>query len=176
MKMRVSWTQAFLVAVTVSMASCAGSRPIRPPQNSEAGMIFGNLKVPGSYDGIFLWEGKAFGGKISGRIIEGDHFFFENLEPGFYILSHFYKGGVKYLFMNGDIETHKKFRFEVKPGGIVYIGSFEVTGEENNIFTPDRFEVAKRSSPAPQQILKDIQKELKGTGWDKRIEKKLKNM
>ena len=60
--------------------------------------------------------------------------------------------------------------FEVKPGDIIYIGSFEVVNEKEKYIGPGSFELKTLAKPDGLSILRNIAEITKGTGWDKRIE------
>jgi hypothetical protein len=105
------------------------------------------------------------------------NFFFENLTPGKYYLASFMSGNNAFYFNYSGIKDEdflKKVAIDIKPGTVVYFGSYEVTGIERNFFKSDTFDIKRSKKPGRKTILKHLQKATKGTGWDKRFTKAIK--
>ena len=65
----------------------------------------------------------------------------------------------------------KEVAIDIKPGSVVYLGSYEVTGIDENFFTSDTFDIKRSKTPTRKTILKHLKEAAQGTGWDARFEK-----
>jgi len=105
------------------------------------------------------------------------NFFFENLAPGKYFLMGFMAGQEAFYFNYQGIEEAeflKKVAVEIKPGKVVYLGSYAVTGIDRNLFKTDTFDIKRSVKPTQTTILKHLKEAAKGTGWDERFAKAMK--
>lgn len=147
------------------------------------GAAYGNIKLPaGIITNVLLYKvGERYAPPLKsppqGRTYPNGNFFFENLEPGNYFLMGFVSGeDVFYFNYRGvkDREFMEQVGVEVKPGGMAYFGSFEVTGINPDFTLSDSFDIKRSAAPSHDTILTQLKDAVAGTGWDLRIEDMLK--
>lgn len=112
-----------------------------------------------------------------GHAYTNGNFFFENLEPGKYYLMGFMADQEAFYFNFQGIDEAKFIKevaIEIKPGAVVYLGSYQVTGIDRNFFKTSTFDIKRSKSPGKSTILKHLIEATKGAGWDTRPEKALK--
>jgi hypothetical protein len=105
------------------------------------------------------------------------NFFFENLAPGKYFLASFMSGNEIFYFNFTGLKKEeflKKVAIEIKPGAVVYLGSYKVTGIERNFLKSDTFDIKHSDKPGKTTILKQLEEAAKGTGWDQRFAQAMK--
>ena len=113
-----------------------------------------------------------------GHTYNNCNFFFENLEPGKYFLMGFMSGQQAFYFNYRGIDEQKFLKeaaIDIKPGTVNYLGSYAVTGIDRNFFKSDTFDIKHSKTPSRTTILKHLMEAAKGTGWDARFEKAMRD-
>lgn len=154
---------------------CGAGRAV-PPSDANRGFIYGYINTPnGSPDRIFLWKkGKVYAPPFSPfpkvTVNDDGRFFAENMEPGDYYLYSFWLGRTAYQVTTP--ENINSAVFTLRPGAMLYIGSYEV-GEETkgDMLSSGKFTFQAVTQPSAAAILYKYFKDplLAGTGWDDRI-------
>ncbi len=171
---------AILVSVLgFALASC-GSQSIRPLDSESSGAIIGNLKVPGGYRYINLNKiGKVyvapFNSPPQAFADANGNFIFENLSPGQYYLLNVSDGHQVYAIATSEAEV-KKNLIEVKAGQIVFIGSLVFTNIKKPLLATSTFQITRVNTPDEKTIIKELIPPAKNTGWDTRLEAKLRTL
>jgi len=166
-----------VVVLSVALASC-GRQSIRPLDSESSGAIIGNLKVPGGYSYINLYKlgviyAAPFKSPPQAFADENGNFIFENLSPGQYYLVNVSDGHQVYVIAS-SAEEIKKNLIEVKAGQIVFIGAFLFTNIKKPLLAANTFEITRVNTPDEKTIIKELIPHAKNTGWDTRLEAKLR--
>ena len=151
------------------LAACAtgGARPKAVNTETRA-LIYGHIEGPKAVQAVELAK-MLSPRRPKAHVTERGDFFFEDVEPGDYGLLRFGAGGEWYLLLTGDKENNRRFIVKATPGGIHYAGSWRVTGEKDNRFSPDEFSIERMDAPGRQAVLERLRPALAGTGWEKKI-------
>jgi hypothetical protein len=171
---------AILVSVlTFALASC-GSQSIKPLDSEDSGAVIGNLKVPGGYRYINLNKlgvvyAAPFKSPPQAFADENGNFIFENLSPGQYYLLNVSDGHQVYQIATSEAEV-KKNLIDVKAGQIVFIGSLVFANIKKPLLATSTFEITRANTPDEKTIIKELIPHAKNTGWDKRLEAKLRTL
>ena len=159
------------------LVSCGGLGPVRPVQNADNALVYGNIQLPGDkvVSQLIMHEYRVtyitpFKNPPQAHVYDNGDFFFENVKPGTYYLHRFLSGRTLYVFPYESMKEVDAATFEVKPGDVIYIGSFEVVNEKEEYIVPGSFELKALANPDSLSILRHIAEITRGTGWDKRIE------
>ena len=82
------------------------------------------------------------------------------------------------MYMVVSNEEHlARYGFEVKLGGMLYIGSYKISGIKNSLLGSGSFNIEiTGDNPGPRKILEHLKIATKGTGWDQPIQKFLDNL
>ena len=145
--------------------------PIRDRTDSGQGMVVGNLRFPGQeIQGVLLYEdGTSYWGMEPraphAHVYPNGDFVFENLKPTAYRLLCFYSRGITYALMTHENKDDPRFRFEVKPGELVYVGTFLIDGDGVTVSRVDR--------PTPREVLGSLAPLAKGTYWERKMQEQL---
>jgi len=168
-----------LLILSFGLSSC-GSQSIRPLDSESSGAIIGNLKIPGGYRYINLNKvGKIyvapFDSPPQAYVDENGNFIFENLSPGQYYLLNVSDGHQVFAIATSE-DVVKKNLIEVKAGQIVFIGSLVFNNIKNPLLGTSTFEIHRVNTPDEKTIIKELIPQAKNTGWDSRLEAKLKSL
>jgi len=119
------------------------------------------------------------------RTADNGMFYLEDLEPGEYLLSKMHAKsypifGEPYYVTLPDGDSGKEFALatvKITKPGIYYMGTYKIYVMKNQTFGHSEI-LSTRSevSPSEDDILKQILPHLKGTGWDKDVAKRLKEI
>ena len=87
-------------------------------------------------------------------------------------------GNNVYYFDYSGIEKEdiEKNLIDIKPGSVVYLGSYRVTGETDHLLRQDTFDIEQVRDPSEKTILKHLQEVTAQTGWDVKISRRLKKL
>ncbi|MCG6934155.1 MAG: hypothetical protein LJE57_11000 [Gallionella sp.] len=167
----------------MTLISGCGAPAIKPVSGPEASVAYGNITMPeGNITSVMLNKvgeiyAPPFKSPPQSHAYTNGNFFFENLTPGKYYLMGFMSGQDAFYFNYQGIDKQKFLKsitVDVKPGSVVYLGSYRVTGIDRNLFKADTFGIKRSKTPSRHTILKHLIKATKGTGWDARFEKAMK--
>lgn len=165
-----------LLAVAVALTGACTTAPVPPVSEPERGMIFGHIGTPHGIKAVYLHEvGKAYFGAINmprAHIRRNGNFMFVNLTPGRYYLAGFDDGAAPYWIPH-DKDSIRRASVELKPGGLLYIGSYRVANVEAPVWGKGSFDFQRVHTPGEIAILKDLRSLAEGTGWDERIDRRL---
>jgi hypothetical protein len=167
---RTSLALGGLAAVALSaMTACAlaTSQPA-PVDTSARALIYGHIDAPKPIQAVELAK-MLSARRPSARVLENGDFFFEDVAPGDYGLLRFKAGNEWYLLLTGDKESNRRFIVQAKPGGMHFVGSWRVTGEKNNVFSPDEFSIERAPAPGERALLRRVRPALAGTGWEHKV-------
>ena len=175
---------SLLVAAVLLATGCAGSAPIRTADSPDKAMAYGNITIPGKVlTGVSLYKygeiyAPPFKSPPRSHTYTNGNFLFENLAPGRYYLVSFMSGNNVYYFDYSGIEKEdiEKNLIDIKPGSVVYLGSYRVTGETDHLLRQDTFDIEQVRDPSEKTILKHLQEVTAQTGWDVKISRRLKKL
>lgn len=175
--------KTFFTAILLTLITGCGTGAIKPVSGPEAATAYGHITIPaGIITNVMFYQVGAvykplFNPPPQIHAFTNGDFFFENLEPGQYFMLGFTSGNEEFYFNhqgNEDPAFFKEFSFDVKPGSVTYLGSFEVVGIDRNFVRSASFDIKRSKTPGKSTILKHLIGVSKGTGWDERFEKALK--
>jgi len=170
-------------AILAAFITGCNLQAIRPVSGPDAAAAFGHISLPpGKITDVMLYKvgvvyTTPFNTPPQSIVYPNGDFFFENLEPGQYVLLGFMSRMESFYFNqqgNTDPNFLKDFNIDIKPGSVNYLGSFEVTGIDQNFLRSESFDIKRSKTPTKAAILKHLIEETRGTGWDKSFEKALK--
>lgn len=165
-----------------SMAGCA-TKP-KPPfevKSPEMGMIYGNIHIAGhEVTEIELREfGKfylpPFREPPRVMIYRNGNFVAENLLPGNYYISRFVSKKLTYSLVK-DARSSYQWIFNVEPGALKYVGAYEITDVTPGVFVQGDFNIRTVRHPSERKVLKHMFEITQGTGWQSRIERRIKSL
>lgn len=171
-----------LVILALGIAGCA-TKP-KPPfevMSPENGLIYGNIHIPGhEVTEIELREyGKfyipPFISPPRVMIFSNGNFVAENLKPVNYYVSRFIANKLEYNLAKTPRDSYQ-FVFKLEPGEIKFIGSFIVTNIEPGVFTAGKFKIRTVRHPTERSVLKHMYDVTQGTGWQSRVERRIKSL
>ena len=171
-----------IVAGLCLLTGCMGSAPIRPADGPDKAMAFGNITIPGKVlTGVALYKygeiyAPPFKSPPRSHTYTNGNFFFENLEPGkYYLVSFMSSGNEIYYFNYSGLEKEdiEQSLIDVKPGAVVYLGSYKVTGVTDHFLRQDTFDIEQVRQPGEKTILQHLKEATAQTGWDQKIAKRL---
>lgn len=172
-------TTTLVIAVLTLLISGCGSAPIRPVANQDAAAAYGNITMPDDrvVTRVMLYKvgeiyAPPFKSPPNSHTYMNGNFFFENLAPGQYYIVGFMSGREAFYFNYRGISEEEfvnEVAIDIKPGVVSYLGSYQVTGIEDNFFSSDTFDIKPVRKPDSQTILKHLKEAAAGTGWDKKI-------
>jgi len=170
---------AISLTLIVAFLSGCQSAAIKPVAGSDSSVAYGNITMPGNkvITRVMLYKvgevyAPPFKSSPQSHTYTNGNFFFENLTPGKYYLVSFMSGNAVFYFNfqgMSDEEFLKEVAVDIKPGTVNYLGSYQVTGIEENLFKTDTFDIKRSKKPNQTTILKHLKDVTKGTGWDKRF-------
>jgi hypothetical protein len=171
---KLGWTTVWMGLLLATGCVIAMPRndtgPIRERSEAGQGMIVGNLRYPGhEIQGVVLYEDGTSVWAMEPRgphahVFPNGDFVFENLKPVPYRLLCYYSGGTTYALLTRATKDDPRFRFEVHPGKVTYVGSY-VTDDGVNISRTDR--------PSLNEILAGVLPRTTGTYWESSIREHL---
>ena len=181
--MEHSTIKIILATILVAMITGCGTPAIKPVSGPDAAVAYGNITMPvGNITSVMLNKvgeiyAPPFKSPPQGHAYTNGNFLFENLEPGKYILLGFMSGQEAFYFNYQGVDEAKLLKevaIDIKPGSVVYLGSYVVTGIDRNFFKTDTFDIKRSKTPTKNTILKHLIEASKGTGWDARFQKAMK--
>lgn len=174
--------QVGIILAALTLSGCA-IKP-KPPfeiTSPENGMLYGNVHIPGhEVTEIELREyGKLYIPPfiVPPRVMifrNGD-FVAENLKPGNYYISRFVSKKLFYTLVK-DATSAYQWVVKIEPGSIKYMGSFEITDVKPGLFVKGDFNIREVRHPSERKVLKHIYEVTEGTGWQARIDHRIKSL
>jgi hypothetical protein len=169
----MSKLRRILVVAALIMTGCAGDA-IRRVSDHDRAFVYGSVLLPkGAPE--FVMGGLTFGQRFA-HVDPSGVFFIEDLKPEFFALMGFgYNNPSTTYNWPGDV---KERTVPLKPRGMSYVGSFEVTDIDPGFGNNWTYKIVRVNKPTKVDILKKILKnpELEGTGWDDRIRSEIKKL
>lgn len=171
-----------VLAIFLNLTGCA-LKP-KPPfeiSSPEKGMIFGNIRIPGHE--VTEIELREFGKFYLPPFIEpprvmifrnGD-FVAENLKPGSYYIARFISKKLLYSLVKDERSAYQ-WIINVEPGAVKYAGAFEITDVTPGLFVKGDFNIRSVRNPSERKILKHMFQITQGTGWQTRIDRRIKSL
>lgn len=170
------------LALLLSMGGCA-TKPTPPFEirSPEMGMIYGNIHIPGHE--VTEIELREFGKFYMPPFIEpprvmifrNGNFVAENLTPGSYYISRFVSKKLYYTLVKDRRSAYQQI-INVEPGSVQYIGAFEITDIKPGVFVQGDFHIRTVRKPSERKVLKHMYQITEGTGWQTRIERRIKSL
>jgi hypothetical protein len=182
-EMKKTGVKMIIAAFLLAIITGCGAPAIKPASGPEVAVAYGNITMPvGNITNVMLNKvgeiyAPPFKSPPQSHTYVNGNFFFEDLAPGKYYLVGFMSGQEAFYFNYQGIDEAKFLKevaIEIKPGAVVYLGSYQVTGIDRNFFKTDTFDIKPSKTPARNTILKHLIDATKGTGWDVRFQKAMK--
>ena len=166
----------------LSLAGCA-TKP-KPPfevSSPEKGMIYGNVRIPGHE--VTEVELREFGKFYLPPFIKpprvmvfrNGNFIAENLKPANYYISRFVSKKLFYSMVKDERSAYQ-WTINVEPGSTKYVGAFEITDVTPGLFEKGNFNIRTVRHPSERKVLKHMFEVTQGTGWQSRIERRMKSL
>ncbi|WP_455217837.1 hypothetical protein [Kaarinaea lacus] len=159
--------------------------PLAPPlemTDTKNGIIFGNVQSGVMITEVVLHKyGKTYVAPFISpprvSVYPNGDFIAENLEPGKYYISSFIADNKRFSFAALKLKPYQRV-FIVKPGSLVFAGSYQITGKlvYDRHAKGDEFIVQRVRLPGERDILRRIYDVTEGTGWQRRIDRRLKEL
>lgn len=174
------------ISLTLMVAFLSGcqSTAVKPVAGPDSSVAYGNITMPDDkvITRVMLYKvgevyAPPFKSPPQSHTYTNGNFFFENLTPGKYFLVSFMSGDAVFYFNfqgMSDEEFLREVAVDIKPGTVNYLGSYLVTGIDENLFKTDTFDIELSNKPNQTTILKHLKDVTKGTGWDKRFASEIK--
>lgn len=170
------------LTAVLSLGGCA-TKPTPPFEivSPEKGMIYGHIHIPGhEVTEIELREfGKLyippFVTPPRVMIFRNGNFLAENLTPGSYYISRFVSKKLFYTLVKDGRSAYQSI-INVEPGSVKYVGSFEITNVTPGVFVQGDFNIRTVRKPSERNILKHMFQVTQGTGWQTRIDRRIKSL
>lgn len=171
-----------IILVALIVSGCA-IKP-KPPfeiESPEKGLIYGNIRIPGHE--VTEIELREFGKFYMPpfivpprvMIFRNGNFLAENIQPGNYYISRFVSKKLFYTLVK-DSRSAYQWIINVEPGSAKYIGSFEITDVTPGIFVKGDFNIRSVRNPSERKVLKHMFEVTQGTGWQGRIDRRIKSL
>ncbi|MDX2464252.1 MAG: hypothetical protein QNK31_07050, partial [Porticoccus sp.] len=168
-----------ITIITAALTGCFGAAPIKQMESPDRSAAYGNITLPDNkvITRVILYKvgevyAPPFKSPPQSHTYMNGNFFFENLKPGKYYLASFMSGNNAFYFNYRGLKDEQflnEVAIDIKPGSVVYLGSYLVTGIERNFLMSDTFDIKRSKKPGKNTILEHLKQASKGTGWDNRF-------
>jgi len=170
------------LVLLLNLSGCA-MKPKPPFEiiSADKGMIYGNVHIPDhevteielrQYGKFYL---PPFIKAPRVMIFRNGNFVAENLDPGSYYISRFVSKKLFYTLVK-DSRAAYQWTVNVEPGAVKYVGAFEITDVTPGIFVKGDFNIRRVRHPSERKVLKHMFQITQGTGWQSRIERRIKSL
>ena len=144
-------------------------------------MIYGNIHIPGHE--VTEIELREFGKFYLPPFVEpprvmifrNGNFVAENLTPGSYYISRFVSKKLYYTLVKEERSAYQSI-INVEPGSVQYVGAFIITNVKPGVFAKGDFNIRTVRKPTERTVLKHMYEITQGTGWQTRIERRIKSL
>ena len=169
-----------LVATVGFLVSCATAVPPDDILSPEKAMVYGYVEAEYPIDAVELHEfGVVYVApfKRPPRVLVYKNGFFmaENIKPGKYYIAAFSSGRKIYKLVNSAQSTYQNI-FNVSSGSLHFLGSMKIIVHKRRKLTHGEFEVQRMRKPDERTILKFFYDITAGTGWQKKIVRRMKEL
>jgi len=177
----------FLFSFSLLFACTSIQAPPLEVKSPEMGMAFRNISsellmtelIIHEYGGFYLnplWPTPKV------QIYPNGDFIAVNLPPGKYYIasvtgSRGDNSSTKFKMSNISLKPYQHV-FTVKPGDMKYVGSFRISGKlvvDKNAKS-DEFSIRWNRLPGEREILRNLFEITSGTGWQQRVDRRLKEL
>lgn len=176
------WKRILMLGLLIAgLAACTKTAPPDDVYSKKYGMIYGSVLAADKITAVDFFEyGKTyirFFSKIPRVLVyENGTFMAENLKPGKYVIAGFRAGKKNhYNLVRSEQQAYQRV-IEVKPGEIKFVGSYEIHVTKSRLIGKGTFEIEEILRPGERQVLRSLQVVTAGTGWQKMIERRLKEL
>lgn len=172
-----------MIAALASLMSGCAIKP-KPPfeiSSPDKGMIYGNIHIKGhevteielrEYGKFYL---PPFITPPRVMIFRNGNFVAENLPPGNYYISRFVSKKLLYPLVKDSTSAYQ-WIINVSPGEVKFVGSYEITDVRPGLFVKGDFHIRAVRHPSERKVLKHLFEVTKGTGWQARIDHRIKSL
>lgn len=169
-----------LVSTVSLLAACAVADPPHEILSPEMAMIYGYVEAEYPIDAVDFHE---FGvvyvppfRRPPRVLVYGNGYFMaENIKPGKYYISAFYSGDKMYKVVDSARSSYQNV-INIKPGSLNYIGSHRIVVYKRRLLTHGDFDVVRIRRPDERSLLKYFYELTDGTGWQKKIVRRMKEL
>jgi hypothetical protein len=166
------------------MALVACSSAVAPPHDvysKKYAMVYGSVLADEKITEVDLYEyGKTYIRPFTKtpRVLVYDDgtFMAENLKPGNYVIAAFHAGKKNQFNLVRSKQQAYQHIIRVKAGEIKYVGSYRIYVTKSRLIGKGDFEIEEIQRPGERQVLRNLHVVTEDTGWQKMIEKRLKEL
>lgn len=176
------WQRLMILGVVVAaLVACAKPAPPNDVYSKKYAMIYGSVLAEDKITDVDFFEyGKTYIRPFTKTprvlVYEDGTFMAENLKPGKYVIAGFRAGKKNHFnLVRSEQQAYQKV-IHVKPGEIKYVGSYQIYVTKSRLLGKGKFEVEEILRPGERQVLRNLQVVTEGTGWQKMIERRLKEL
>lgn len=176
------WNRILLLGLLLTgLAGCTKTAPPDDVFSKKYAMIYGSVLADDKITAVDFFEyGRTyirFFSKVPRVLVyENGTFMSENLKPGKYVIAGFRSGEKNhYNLVRSEQQAYQRV-IHVKPGEIKYVGSYRVHVTKSRLIGKGTFEIEEILRPGERQVLRNLQVVTAGTGWQKMIERRLKEL
>ena len=169
-----------LVGLVITLTACAISDEITGPSDPGRGMIIGRFDYTDSKyivtaitmdpaDRISIRSGMR-GERV--HVYNGGVFFADDLTPGKYQINALLSGNVIYT-----PPANRKMVATVRPGQISYMGTYKLNIDDPKLFSRTGGSMKRTDrNPNEYQLLQEVLVLVKGTGWEPRVQQRIRQL
>lgn len=176
-------SSVYLVIIS-GLVACTGTSLVAPPEDiktTNAAMIFGYVEADNDViEQVDIFEyGQVYVPPFRKppRVLVFDNgvFMVENLKPGKYIIAGFRSEKNQYNMARSVRQMYQKV-LNLEAGDILYAGSYHLQITERGRLDYGDFSVMQLQRPGERDILKKLYEVTTSTGWQNKIERRLKTL
>lgn len=169
-----------LLSAVVLLAACAVAVPPNDIFSPEKAMIYGYVDAEFPIDSIYLQEfGVVYIAPFKSPprvlIYKNGYFMAENLKPGRYFISA-YNSKLKSYKVVDSPQTIYQNIFTVKPGSLHFVGAHRIVVQKRRLLSHGEFDVVRLRRPDERSMLRYFYDITDGTGWQKKIVRRMKEL
>ncbi|MFO7603073.1 MAG: hypothetical protein R6X06_04570 [Gammaproteobacteria bacterium] len=167
--------------IMMGLVACNGQAPPDDVHSRKFAMIYGSVLADEPITQVDFFEyGKTYIRPFSRtpRVLVYDDgtFMAENIRPGKYVIAAFHAGDKnQFNLVRSKQQAYQKV-IHVRPGELKYVGSYRIHVTKSRLLGKGKFEVEEVLRPGERQVLRNLQVVTDGTGWQKMIERRLKEL